>query len=508
MDEAAPGERPIRAKIVATIGPASEDPQTIRRLIVAGVSVFRFNFSHGDFDEHRRRLEAVRAAAGEVGRPVACLGDLPGPKIRVGPVPGAGIELEAGQEVSIEPEPAEALRDGSRVVLGCTYAEIVDEVEAGHRVLINDGLVRMLSMGAEGGALQCRVTTPGLVTSAKGINLPDTEVSAPALGDRDWRAVAWSVEHGLDFLAMSFVARASDVLALKAHLEGVCSVNMDRDGTGEGSRIPVVAKIERPQAVARIDEIIEASDVIMVARGDLGVEMDIAQVPVVQKKLVAAAASWGRPCIVATQMLESMIEQASPTRAEATDVANAIFDGAGAVMLSAETAVGKHPLLVVDTMRRIIAAAEAREEEFPAHESPPTQASVRAYRTAALAHGAWHLARDMGAKVVACWSERGGTARFLSQNDFRIPILAYSSHARSTRQMAILQNVTPIHARPPSSGRLSDFCRMVEGDVRRLGLAGEGDEVVLLAGRPMGVPTATNTVGVMTVGDPTTGFKG
>jgi len=254
-------------------------------------------------------------------------------------------------------------------------------------------------------------------------------------------------------------------------------------------------------------EIVRAADVIMVARGDLGVEMDIARVPVVQKRLIAEAAAWGTPCIVATQMLESMIDHVGPTRAEASDVANAVFDGAGAVMLSGETAVGKHPTLVVETMRRIIAAAEERLDEEPHENEPPTVREVRSYRTAALAHAAWHVARDMGASVVACWSERGGTARYLSQNDFRVPILAYSSHARSTRQFAMLPNVTPMHAAPPESGRLSDFCRMVEEDVLRLGWAGEGDSLVLLAGKPLGVPRATNMIGVLSIGDPTTGFS-
>lgn len=501
------GHRAIRAKIVATIGPASESPEAIGRLIRAGVSVFRFNFSHGTFDEHERRLATLRRVAHEAGRPVGAMGDLPGPKIRVGKVGDGGIELTAGQEVRIAPEDIEARRDGDGILLGCTYPRIVDEAEPGHRVLINDGVIRMLVESDDGGVLTCVVTTPGLVTSGKGINLPDTDVTAPPLGERDWQSVEWAVEHGLDFLAMSFVSRASEVIELQERLEGVCSISKSVDHTGEASRIPVVAKIERPQALARFSEIAKAADVIMVARGDLGVEMDIARVPVVQKKLIAEAEAWGKPCIVATQMLESMIEQAGPTRAEATDVANAIFDGAGAVMLSAETAVGRHPDLVVETMRRIIEAAEAYLDESPMVDSAPSVGEVRSYRTAALAHAAWHATRDMGARAVACWSERGGTARYLSQNDFRVPILAYSSHELSTRRMTMLSNITPMHASPPESGRLVDFCRMVDEDLRRLGLADVGDTVIVLAGRPLGTPRATNLIGTLTIGDPESGFR-
>jgi pyruvate kinase len=234
--------------------------------------------------------------------------------------------------------------------------------------------------------------------------------------------------------------------------------------------------------------------------------MDIARVPVVQKQLIETANTWGKPCIVATQMLESMIEAAGPTRAEATDVANAIFDGAGAVMLSGETAVGRHPVLVVETMRRIINVAEERIEQSPYDDSPPSSEHVRSYQTAALAHAAWTMACDMGARVVACWSERSGTARYLSQNDFRVPILAYSSHGQSSRRMAMLKGVTPLHEQPPVSGSLFDFSRLVDNDVTRLGLARPGDVVILLAGRPLGTPKATDTIGVLRVGDPESGF--
>jgi len=477
------------------------------RLIETGVSVFRLNFSHGSLRDQARRIEGIRGAAQELRRPVAVLGDLPGPKIRVGPVPEGGVSLTAGAEVLIRASEEVAGESDGRVVLGCTYPRISEEVEEGHRVLIDDGRVRLLAVGSGEDGLLCTVMSAGRVTSGKGINLPDSDISAPPLTDRDWRAVTWSVEHGVDYLAMSFVRTAWEVRELKERLEGMCGVRREAPEDSEGARIPVVAKVERPQAVTNIEEIVEASDAVMVARGDLGVEMDIARVPVVQKRIVEVCGHYGRPCIVATQMLESMISEPMPTRAEATDVAGAIFEGADAVMLSGETAVGHDPVLVVETMRRIVAMAEAASHAGEREPNPPSHASVRGYRTAALAHGAWHVARDMEASLVACWSQRGGTARYLSQNDFRAPILAWTSDRRWARRMALYRNVTPVRSAPPESGRLADWTDMVEGFALERGLAEEGDVVVLLAGKPLGEARATNSLAVLTIGDQSTGFR-
>ena len=262
-----------------------------------------------------------------------------------------------------------------------------------------------------------------------------------------------------------------------------------------------------PEAVANLDSIVEASDAIMVARGDLGVEMDIARVPVVQKQIIAACDLYGKPCIVATQMLETMIENSSPTRAEASDVANAIFDGADAVMLSAETATGKHPALVVETMARIIAAAEEQQRARPRPEAPPTKLMPAHRGTAALAHGAWNIARDLDAKIVACWSENGGTARYLSQNRFNIPIIAYSSSEQATRRMTILRGVTPVCCTPPGNGTLAEWNAEVDRYVLGRRLANKGDAMVLLAGRPLGRAKATNTVAIHKLGE-NTGYSG
>ncbi|MBY0308940.1 MAG: pyruvate kinase, partial [Phycisphaerales bacterium] len=368
--------RPTLSSIVATIGPASDSPEIVGKLIDAGVAVFRFNFSHGSFEDHRRRLEVVRTVAAHKCCCIAVLGDLPGPKIRVGKVPDPGITLQAGQDFLIDPacEPAEPATDSRPARFGCTYAQIARDVHPGHRVLINDGAIRAVAMERHAddppSALRCRVTTGGAVTSKKGINLPQTDVSIPALTDRDWECVEWAVRHGLDFLALSFVRSAEEVRLLRERLASMCSVDGIAGNAAGGAAIPVIAKIEKPQAVAAIDEIAREADGLMVARGDLGVEMDIAAVPIVQKRILAAADRFRKPCIVATQMLESMITSPSPTRAEASDVATAVIEGADAVMLSAESAAGQYPVLAVETMRRIITNAEAWMRESGTRASP------------------------------------------------------------------------------------------------------------------------------------------
>ncbi|HYE03730.1 MAG TPA: pyruvate kinase [Phycisphaerales bacterium] len=502
--------RPTLASIIATVGPASHDPAIIRELIAAGVAVFRLNFSHGTFAEHEERLRNIRASAAELGLAVGVLGDLPGPKIRVG-VLHEGVEVAAGGTLVLACQAHEASRspDGAPV-LPCTYAPLAREVEAGHRVLINDGAIRGVAAPRAAGDpdawLRVRVEVGGLITSRKGINLPDSRISAPALTDLDRECVEWAVRHGVDFLALSFVRSADEVRQLRRLVGTLCPIDDPGDALQAGAAIPVIAKIERPAALDDLDAIIEAADGVMVARGDLGVEMDLAQVPVVQRTLIAKADEWGKPCIVATQMLETMISSSVPTRAEASDVANAIFDGADAVMLSGETAAGRHPVLVVRTMRRIVEAAEsaaARDGHAP---SPPRRLVESRYRTAALAHGAWHIAKDLGAVLVVCWSQRGGTARYLSQNGFRVPIFAYSSDQPSTRRMSLLKGVVPLHAPVPEGGSLRQWNQLVERDLLSRGWAAPGEPILLIAGRPLGRPGSTNAVAIHYVSNPVTGF--
>ena len=513
-DPSAPAERPSLTKILATLGPASDSPETITKLVQAGVSLFRLNFSHGSLDDHARRLDAVRTIARSLRRPLAVLGDLQGPKIRVGVVPPGGLELQTGATVVLRYGAAEACVEtnpvsGERhVILPFEYEPLVREVMPGHRVLINDGAIRMLAVeqDLDREELRCLVTAGGLVTSRKGINLPDSELSAPAITERDWECVEWSVSHGVDLLALSFVRRADEVLELKQRLAGMCPVSPDEKDDELGCTIPVVAKIEKPQALDALDDIIQAADAIMVARGDLGVEMDIARVPIAQKAIIKACSRFGKPCIVATQMLESMIEHSMPTRAEATDIANAVLDGAGCLMLSAETAAGKHPVLAVETMRRIALAAEDHLASLPPRPSAPERPQEERYRTAALAHGAWHVATDVGAELVVCWSQSGGGARFLSQNDFRIPIIAYTSSIKAARRMALLRGVTAIRSEPPESGSLSDWNEMVDRELLTRGWAEHGTPIVLLAGKPLGAAKVASSVAIHYVGY-FTGFR-
>ncbi len=507
---------PTLSKIVATIGPASDSPEMVEKLINAGVAIFRVNFSHGSFEDHAKRVATVREVAHRLEQPVAILGDLQGPKIRVGKLDPPGIELLVGRDVLLALagaayETAKKCASASVDVLPSDFP-LARDVEPGHRVLINDGLLRLLAVERETGdpedVLRCRVLVGGLVTSRKGINLPDSDVRDEAITAQDWECVEWAVSQGLDFLALSFVRRADEVKKLKAALANMCPIDKSMDRFGDGSMIPVVSKIEQPQALKDIDAIMEASDAIMVARGDLGVEMDIAEVPVVQKMLLEKCDEWGKPCIVATQMLESMITASTPTRAEATDVANAIFDGADAVMLSAETATGKHPTLVVETMRRIVGVAETRIAERCTAPSPSRRLRESRYRTAALAHGAWHVSMDVGARLVVCWSQHGGTARYLSQTGLPIPVVAYSSDEREVRRMALLRGVTPRLMELPAKreATLAWFNLEVDMDLLELGWVEKGDPIVLVAGAPLGKQGTTNTLAVHAVGNPGTGF--
>ncbi|GAB4554810.1 MAG: pyruvate kinase [Phycisphaerales bacterium] len=472
-------------------------------MIEAGCSLFRLNFSHGDFDAHKRRLELVRRLSYQLNIPLTVLGDLPGPKLRVGKVPEGGIMLTQGQEVLIRTDIEES-RDGDVPLLVSDYEKIVDEVHPGHRVLINDGAVRMLATASGPEGLRCSVMTGGLVTTRKGINLPDSELSVPAVTERDWEIVDWAVKNHVDYLALSFVRKADEVLTLKRGLRQRCEgdkCGSELSAALTDSSIPVIAKMETPQAVDRMDAIIEAADGIMVARGDLGVEMDVADVPDVQKRLVRACHSVGKPCIVATQMLESMIENANPTRAEVSDVANAIYDGADCVMLSGETAVGKHPILAVETMTRVALATEAalRREETP---EPTVPQALRKKRELipALAHGAWHMANDVGAQLIIIWSQQGGGARYLSRHNFQVPVLAFSSNGPAVRRMNLLFGVFPVLWIDVPSHR-SEFAELVDRLIVDMGWVERGAPVVLLGGKPLDKPGSINTVALRYAGE-------
>lgn len=503
--------RPPHAKIVATLGPASDSDEMLERLIEAGVNIFRLNFSHGSLEEMDTRLKKVRRAIDDSGRCVGILGDLQGPKMRVGVVPdlhpGGGIVVKPGDDIVFRRGQGEAEIIDGLPTFGASFDELYQDVLPGQRVLINDGFIRMLAVDQDRGeSLRCRVTIGGRITSKKGINLPESELNMPAITEKDWACAKWAAEHQLDYLALSFVRHAEEILELKQKLEEWRIPDEEEEHAGIDHSIPVVAKIEKPQAVNNLDEIIEAADAIMVARGDLGVEMDVAKVPVIQKYILARCNTLGKPVIVATQMLETMIESITPTRAEASDVANAVLDGCDAVMLSGETAVGAHPRVVVETMRRIIMVTESRMDEIMLNQAPPTLKEYP-FRSAALAKGVWYMAEELGAKAVAVWSEAGGMARYLSQNNFRIPIYAYTSSSIASRRMALYGGVNPIYTQPPETGRLRDWTDMVENLISSEGITEDGDTVLLVAGKPLGALLAQSTVSILRMGDPSSGFR-
>jgi pyruvate kinase len=508
--------RPTLAKIVATVGPASSSPQTLRALIDAGVNVFRLNLSHGNVSDHAEALHAIREAARAADLPVAVLGDLPGPKIRVGMCPDGGLPVDERTTLLIDPARREpAAMDGGCIRIGCSYEHLAADVKPGERVLINDGVLRLRAVerapSDPATAVRCvldRGAPAAALLSRKGVNLPDSDLRLPSLTGRDWELVEWAVGQGVDLIAISFVRRAADVAMLQSRLAGITSATRDVDA-GQPSEIPVIAKIETPQAVEAMDEIVKQADGIMIARGDLGVEMDPWDVPVIQRRLIQCADSWGKPCVVATQMLESMTNSPTPTRAEASDVATAVISHADAVMLSGETAVGRYPVETVETMNRIIHAAEAFVASRREAPSPPRHAVEDRQRSAALAHGAWYVARDVGAKLVVVWSQHGGLARFLSQTGFTIPIIAYSSSAAHTRRMALLKGVRPILGTVPDepAAALALWNDAVDAELLRRGWAALGDTILLMAGQPLGAPKVAGTMAIHHVGNPGTGFR-
>lgn len=499
-DKGVPWQPPL-TKILATVGPSISHPDVIQKMIETGARLFRLNFSHGTFDEHRSRLEMIRMVSRSIHTSVAIVGDLSGPKIRVTKVPPAGITLRPGQDVIIRVD-TEVAEDGAVPVLGATYANVAREVDPGDRVLINDGHIRMLCVDEGTGEIRCRVVVGGLVTTGKGINLPDSELTVPALTEKDWACVDWSIEHGLDWLAMSFVRAADDVRELREYLQRTCterSCGWPLIDHTEPS-IPIIAKIETPQGVERIESILRYADALMVARGDLGVEMDVATVPVSQKRLIKVAHDHGKPVIVATQMLESMIKSATPTRAEVSDVANAILDGADCVMLSAETAVGRYPHLAVETMRRVACATEEHWRLNPPNPMPPGQIAESGAMMAAIAHGAWHVCRDIDAKMIVAWSQRGAGARLLSRNNFNVPIIAFSTDLNAVRRMNLLYGVYPIWVKEVPEHR-SGFAEIVDRMVLSRGLMRRGEPMLLLGGKPLDKPGSLNTLAVRFAGD-------
>ena len=479
----------IRTKIVATLGPACSDVPTLVKLFESGVNVCRINFSHGSLDTALSLLRNVQAATERFGQPIAVLGDLCGPKIRLGKVLDqngtGGMTIEVGDTLVIQREPI----DGKDGRVSSTYTQLIDDIKVGDRVLIEDGLLRFIVTNKTPSELDCKCTAGGVLKSAKGINLPKTVVNIPSITERDWECVDWAIEQRIDYLALSFVRKPEDIVTLRDYLKD------------KVSDIHLIAKIEKAEAVERIDAIIDATDGLMVARGDLGVEMDVAQVPIIQKDLIRRCRLAGKPVIVATQMLQSMIEQSSPTRAEVSDVANAIFDGTDAVMLSGETSVGKFPVGSVLTMSHVAQVTEDYIVTAPTgNEMEPRIKTTLA--AGSLARGVLRIVEDIDAKLVIIWTQTGGTARVFSKYRFPVPVIALSNDHRTLRRMALHYGVVPEHM--PSVNDINSVIQATDEVVLRKKYAAAGDRVVIVAGWSPASPGSMNGMVIHIVGTPWT----
>ncbi|MFC9469682.1 pyruvate kinase [Streptomyces coelicoflavus] len=471
-----------RAKIVCTLGPATDSYDQIKDLVDAGMDIARFNFSHGTHAEHEERYRRVRKASDETGRSVGALADLQGPKIRLGHFGEGPVLLERGDSFTITVEEGV---EGDRHLCGTTYAGLAEDVTPGERVLVDDGRVCLEVTGVDGPRVRTKVIEGGMVSDHKGLNLPGVAVSVPALSKKDEDDLRWALRSGFDVVALSFVRSGRDVL------------DVHRIMDEEGRRLPVIAKVEKPQAVENIEDIVAAFDGIMVARGDLGVEMPLEQVPIVQKRAVKLAKRNAKPVIVATQMLDSMIDNARPTRAEASDVANAVIDGTDAVMLSGETSVGKHATDTVRTMARIV---EAAEEDILAKGLPPlTERNKPRTQGGAVARAAAEMGDFLGAKFLVAFTQSGDTVRRLSRYRSPIPLLAFTPEPATRSQLSLTWGVeTFLGPHVDSTDAMVD---QVDELLTRYGRCEKGDVVVITAGSPPGVSGTTNLVRVHHIGE-------
>jgi len=467
-----------RAKIVCTLGPATSSQEQIAALVDAGMDVARLNLSHGSRDDHLAVFNRVRAAADEAGRSVGILVDLQGPKIRLGTFPDGPVRLEPGDEFVITTDDV----PGTRQEASTTYKGLADDVRSGDRILIDDGNVQLDVLGVDGSRVRTLVVVGGKISNNKGINLPGVAVSAPALTTKDEADLRWGIEQGADMIAMSFVRSADDAdLARKIMTEF-------------GVRIPLMAKIEKPEAVRVLPDIVDAFDGIMVARGDLGVELPLEQVPGVQSRAITLARERARPVIVATQMLESMINAPRPTRAEVSDVASAVSAGADAVMLSAETSVGAYPVETVATMARIVTAAEALSlrAEHSLSRLPTTTGG-------AIARAATEVAAIVGARALVAFTMTGETARRMARYRSPIPLLAFTSEPSTRGQLAFTWGAETFIV--PRVRHTDEMVRQVERALLELGRCVVGDKIVIVAGSPPGTPGKTNALRVHRIGD-------
>lgn len=463
-------------KIVATVGPACSSMEQLGQLIAAGVDVFRINTAHGDQTQHDGLLENIRAAAAKQDRPIATLVDLSGPKIRLGRLAEDPLVCSLNAQFSfVRGDNARAPHE-----LTANYPRLVDELDEGDRVLLADGTVEMLVMEKERDRVLCKVVLPGVLRSRQGVNLPGVKLSVPSMTDRDRDAAIWAGKRNVDYVSLSFVRSAQDMHALRGLLEE------------SGSQAWTISKIEKPEALAALDEIVLASDGIMVARGDLGVEIDIEETPFQQKRIIETCARYRRPVIVATQMLDSMQQASRPTRAEASDVANAILDGADACMLSGETAIGQYPRESVEMMNRIMLSTEALMQDRHFQRVKPDQEKARIRPvTEALVAGSGQIARRLDARLVAIKTKTGRTALAKAKQRDLIPTIAVSTSEETLRRMALFWGIEPLRGAPEDVEALGDF---IGHWGKRHGAIAAGDLIVLMTSGEFGA--AQNRVAV------------
>ncbi len=467
-----------RTRIVCTIGPASEDAERVRALIHAGMNVARINFSHGALTDHKRRVDTIRAIAAQENTVIAILGDLSGPKLRVGDLPGNSFILRHGETVTFS-----LGKEAAPFTIPLDFPFLGDTLHPGDHILMDDGTKEVRVLSADAHEIHAQVVTGGELKSRKGVNLPNAFLPIPSLTERDRANALWAIENDFDFLALSFVRRAQDVIELRTLLRE------------HGAHIPIISKIEKPEAVQDLDAILQQSDGVMVARGDLGVEMPAEQVPVTQKMIIHKANSLGIPVITATQMLESMIENPRPTRAEASDVANAVLDGSDAVMLSGETAVGQHPIEAVHAMARIAEYTEHFMQQE--HVNRPTLLLQRQTVTDAIGESTVALAIDLGAKLIITLTSTGYSARMVSRHRPSIPILAVTVNEHIRRRLALVWGIESacVQEHTDIEQLVLDALRVAQEQH----LAARGDRVVITAGVPTGISGSTNMVQVRTV---------
>ncbi|NNE46388.1 MAG: pyruvate kinase [Rhodothermales bacterium] len=469
-----------RTKIVCTLGPASTDLATIRGLVEAGMDVARLNFSHGTHAEHGRRIDLVRQAAREVGRVVAIMQDLQGPKIRIGDVRGGIVTINDGDEIILTADEIKE-SDGKRVHV--SYPALEADVEVGRHILIDDGLIELMITNIRGKDIVTKVLVGGELRSRKGVHLPLMRNTKPSLTEKDLADLKYGLDREVDIVALSFVRRASDIEDLLKHIRAA------------GKEVSVVAKIEKPEAVTCLDEIMASANGIMVARGDLGIEMPLSQVPGTQKLIIRKCLERAKPVITATQMLESMIDNARPTRAEASDVANAVLDGSDAVMLSGETAVGKYVVRVVEVMSRIIVEAEKHYDlNSVLSEQVPTHDESTDVVTESVAFTAVRMAERTGARAIACLTATGTTARSIARHRPSVPVYAFTDDERVVRRLSLVWGTKGFAI--PFQHDTDHGVRAVHEVLKRELLVEEGDSIVITAGMPLPSKGRTNMVHV------------